>query len=70
MLDNAPTVGNQYYDPSYGVTYPSDVGFESQAVAGYAYRFPIIDGPGTYHVFSPIVGKPNIIFTPVSSRSM
>jgi hypothetical protein len=69
-LDNAPTVGNQYYDPSYGVTYPSEAGFESQAVAGYAYEFFLDLGTGTNHVFTPIAGSPNIRFTPVPQFSM
>jgi hypothetical protein len=69
-LDGSSAGGDQYYDPSYGVTYSSSVGFETQAVVGFAYRFPLVDGPGTYHVFTPILGSPNIIFTPVPSRSM
>jgi hypothetical protein len=61
-LDGAPTAGNQYYDPSYGVTYPSEAGFESQAVAGYAYEFFVDLGTGVNHVFTPIAGSPNIRF--------
>ena len=70
MLDGLPTIGNQYFDPSYGVTYPSSIGLEAQAVAGYAYNFPGLDDPGVYHVFRPIPGSPNILFTPFVSRSM
>jgi hypothetical protein len=70
ILDNAPTAGNQYYDPSYGVTYPSEVGFESQAVAGYAYEFPFDFLSGINHVFTPIAGKPNIVFIPAAPYSM
>ena len=64
------TPGNQYYDGFYGVTYPSSAGFVAQAVSGYAYRFPIVDPPGTYHVFTPISGLPNIVFTVDPSASM
>lgn len=70
ILDGFPVSGNQYYDPSYGVTYPSELGFESQAVAGYAYEFPDDEDTGTYHVFRPISGSPNIRFVPVLERSM
>ena len=70
-LDGAPTNGNQYYDPSYGVTYPSPAGFEAQAVAGYAAQFaPDVSGSGGYHVFAPIPGTPNISFTYISANSM
>lgn len=61
---------NQYYDASYGVTYPSEAGFESQAVAGYAYQFPEERGTMLWHVARPKPGVPNIRFTPVPSQSM
>jgi hypothetical protein len=69
-LDGMPTAGNQYYDPSYGLTYSSEIGFESQAVAGYAYEFPFDVGTGINHVFTPIAGSPNIRFIPVPQMSM
>jgi hypothetical protein len=68
MLDGSATMGNQFYDPSYGVTYPSDLGFEQQAIAGYAYAFG--DGVGRYRVFTPIPGVLKIEFTPINSQSM
>jgi hypothetical protein len=69
-LDGAPTVGNQYYDPSDVATYPSAAGFESQGVAGYAFEFPADRGTGTNHVFTPIAGSANIAFTINPSNSM
>jgi hypothetical protein len=59
--------GNQYYDPSYGVTYPSQAGFESQAVAGYAKAMGE-DSGGLLHfrVYSSL--PPNIAFA-ISTRS-
>jgi hypothetical protein len=63
--------GNQYYDPSYGVTYPSAVGFESQSVQGYAKQMGS-DFGGQYH-FRVAISPPlnvNITFTPVPANSM
>jgi hypothetical protein len=73
--------GNQYYDPSYGVTYLNEAGFESQAVVGYAQQMvPDARGSGNYHFCAvsgtPICGSsgtPNVTFTIVylpSSPSM
>jgi hypothetical protein len=64
VVDGVPLSGNQYFDASYGVTYPSAAGFEAQAVAGYACQFPP-DAPvrGEHHVFTPIPGSPDISFT-------
>ncbi len=62
--------GNQYYDPSYGVTYPSAAGFELQSVQGYAKS--IGDPAGQYHfrkAISPPLA-PNITFTVNTSFSM
>jgi hypothetical protein len=61
--------GNQYYDPSYGVTYPSPAGFESQAVAGYATTITP-DSGGNFHfrIYSTL--PPNITFTLIAARSM
>jgi hypothetical protein len=61
--------GNQYYDPSYGVTYPSPAGFESQAVAGYAKKIAP-DSGGNFHfrTYSPLL--PNIMFTVITTSSM
>ena len=70
LLDGIPTLGNQYFDPSYGVNYASSIGFEAQAVAGYAYRFTLFDPPGVYRAFIPIPGSPNISFNPNYGRSM
>jgi hypothetical protein len=54
--------GNQYYDPSYGVTYSGPAGFESQAITGYA---KYLGDPGqTYRVKVPVSESPNITFTP------
>ena len=64
-LDGQAAAGNQYYDPSYGVRYPSEVGFEAQAVAGYVFVFP----DGQYHVALPVPGVPNIQFTPIPQNS-
>jgi hypothetical protein len=70
-VDGSPPTGDEFFDPSYGVTYPSAAGFESKAVAGYALQFPPdVLGSGTYHVFTPIAGSPNISFTPVTGKSM
>lgn len=66
--------GNQYYDPSYGVTYASYGGFETQAVEGYAYQFPpghpSEDPEGQYHLFRPVPGNPQIGFQEVGALSM
>ena len=71
VLDGAPLSGNQFFDPSYGVTYPSAAGFEAQAVAGYVSQFPPDDSSlGQYHVFIPISGAPNISFSIVPQHSM
>jgi hypothetical protein len=58
--------GNQYYDPSYGVTYPSAAGFEAQAIAGYAAQI-LGDAPfsDNYH-FRTVSGTPDITFTTVT----
>jgi hypothetical protein len=69
--------GNQYYDPSYGVTYLNPAGFESQAVVGYAQQMvPDALGSGSYHFCAmsgtPICGSsgtPNITFTVVAFPS-
>jgi hypothetical protein len=62
--------GNQYYDPSYGVTYPSAAGFETQAVAGYATQNGgDVSGSGNYH-FRALSGTPDITFTMVLASSM
>jgi hypothetical protein len=58
-----------YYDPSYGVSYPDAVGFENQAVAGYAVQFPG-DPPGTYHFRPADSTHPNITLTCFSAKSM
>jgi hypothetical protein len=56
--------GNQYYDPSYGVTYPNQLGFETQAVAAYALKMtPDSLTDGNYHARLPIAGSLNITFT-------
>ena len=63
LVDGGALTGNQYFDASYGVTYSSAVGFETQAVAGYACRFPPdVATLGEYHVFTPIPGIPDINF--------
>ena len=48
----------------------SAAGFESQAVAGYAYEFPADFLSGVNHVFTPIAGSPNISFATDSGNSM
>jgi hypothetical protein len=57
--------GNQYYDPSYGVTYPSAAGFESAAVAGYTVQSlalgDVLTSPN-YHFRLASSGPPNITF--------
>jgi hypothetical protein len=71
LLDGSPLAGNQFFDPSYGVTYPSDAGFEAQAIAGYASQFPPDDTSlGQYHVFRPIPGSPDISFLINPNNSM
>jgi hypothetical protein len=70
-IDGLPLGGDQFFDPSYGVTYSSAAGFEAKAVAGYACQFPPdIQGSGSYHVFTPIAGSPDISFTLVPQYSM
>jgi hypothetical protein len=71
-VDDAPLSGDQFFDPSYGVTYSSAAGFEAQAVAGYASQFPPDNASlGQYHVFTPISGFPDISFSPpIQARSM
>lgn len=69
-LDGLPAGGNHYYDPSYGVTYPSVAGFESQAVAGYAYQFFQELGTTFWHAARPKPGSPNIRFTQVPTQSI
>jgi hypothetical protein len=71
-LDGNATPGNWYYDPSYGLTYPSAAGFESQAVSGYAYQYFEDLGSGRYHVYAagtPNIA-PNILFSPLVANSM
>jgi hypothetical protein len=71
VVDGSPLAGNQFFDPSYGVTYPSAAGFEAQAIAGYASQFPPDDASlGQYHVFTPISGSLDISFTIKTSLSM
>ena len=69
LLDGAAPPGNRYFDPSYGVSYSSEAGFEAAAIAGYAYRFPD-DLLGTYHARTPIAGYSSILFFPDPSQSM
>ncbi len=69
QIPTAP--GNQYYDPSYGVTYPSAAGFESKVLAGYAKYLgnDVVNGSNShFRVYS--TSPPNITFTPVPSSSM
>jgi hypothetical protein len=66
VLDGSPVAGNQYFDPSYGMTYANEADFESKAVAGCAWKF--FSDPGTnfyhiYHVFIPVPGSPDILFS-------
>jgi hypothetical protein len=63
--------GNQYHDPSYGVTYPSPAGFESQAVQGYARQIGSDLGTNNFHFRVAIIsGLPVYIqFVPVSGSS-
>jgi hypothetical protein len=56
-------IGSQYYDPSYGVTYPSAAGFETHAVQGYATQIGS-DSGGSYHFRFPTPGAPNITLSP------
>jgi hypothetical protein len=66
-----PAGGTLWYDPSYGVTYPSPAGFESQAIQGYAKQI-LPDSGGDYH-FRPgfVFGvPPNISFIVISQLSM
>lgn len=63
--------GDQYYDPSYGFTYPSAGGFESTSVAGYAAQINP-DTMGNYH-FRVSISPPlqvNVTFTPLAAFSM
>jgi hypothetical protein len=68
-LDGQLNAGEQYFDPSYGLTYPSEGGFESRAVSGYAYQFSYEVGTGEWHVSRPKL-SPNIRFRPDPLRSM
>ena len=63
--------GNQYYDPSYGVTYPSAAGFESQAVQGYTRQVGSDPGTNNFHFRVAIVsGLPvNIQLLPINDNS-
>ena len=62
--------GNQYYDPSYGSTYSSELGFEAQAVVGYASQnFGDDPTSGNYH-FRTSAGVANISFLPNTNFSM
>jgi len=71
LVDGSTPSGDQFFDPSYGVTYSSPAGFEAKAIAGYASQFPPDPaGSGTYHVFTPTAGSPNISFTSVPQLSM
>jgi hypothetical protein len=63
-------MGNQYYDASYGVTYPSETGFQSQAVAGYAQQRASDAGPNYHFGLVGTAGLPTIVFTPVGRNSM
>lgn len=68
-LDGQLNAGEQYFDPSYGLTYPSEGGFESRAVSGYACQFSYEVGTGEWHVSRPKL-SPNIRFRPDPLRSM
>jgi len=63
--------GTQFFDPSYGVTYSSEAGFEMHSVAGYAQQNfgDVFHGPN-YHLHAPVSGAPNICFTPLPGASM
>jgi hypothetical protein len=62
--------GDQYFDPSYGVTYSSAANFEALAVAGYATQIGTDPpGSGTFH-FRTLSGTPDITFTPLMPNSM
>jgi len=52
---------DQYFDPSYGVTYTNPSSFEIRAVDGYFTRFPL-DATGVFHVRKPVDNSPNITF--------
>lgn len=69
-VDGQTTAGDQYFDPSYGVTYTSEAGFESRAIAGYAYQFAFEVGSEFWHISRPMSGLPNIRFTLVPLQSM
>jgi hypothetical protein len=74
FIVQAPTAsGNQYFDPSYGVTYPSAPGFETQSVAGYAAQFGPLELGTSKYQFRPAIAAPygpNISFSTVSANSM
>ena len=63
--------GNQYYDPSYGFTYPGEAGFEMQAIEGYAAQLNGDDTTsGSYHFRAPPFGALNISFVENPGSSM
>jgi len=52
---------DQYFDPSYGLTYKNADNFEVKAVDGYWAQFPS-DASNVFRVRKPIANSPNISF--------
>lgn len=75
IVQLSSAVGNQYFDPSYGVTYAKNAGFESQAVFGSpsTWRGRLEAWEDRAHLTSvrraPLLSS-NIVFTTVAGKSM
>ncbi len=69
--DGNEEINNNYYDPSYGVTYINEADFESKAVEGYLQEF-VIDAELNTEVrrfrFTKDEDEVGIVFNPPSNK--